>query len=102
MTLSLAHYLILGALLFSISVVGIFLNYRNLLVLLMSIELMLLAVNLNFVAFSRYLGSADGQIFVFFIMTVAAAETAIGLAILLVLFRQRRTASSEVLNQLKG
>ncbi|MBR5999753.1 MAG: NADH-quinone oxidoreductase subunit NuoK, partial [Oxalobacter sp.] len=84
MTVTLMHYLILGALFFAVSVVGIFLNRRNLIVLLMSIELMLLSVNLNFVAFSRWLGDVNGQIFVFFILMVAAAETAIGLGILVV------------------
>lgn len=102
MTLSLVHYLVLGALLFAISVVGIFANRRNLLVLLMSVELMLLSVNLNFVAFSRYLGDAAGQIFVFFILTVAAAETAIGLAILVVLFRRLRSVDVRDLDSLKG
>lgn len=102
MTLSLVHYLILAAILFSISIVGIFVNRRNLLILLMSIELMLLAVNLNFVAFSHYLGDAAGQIFVFFILTVAAAETAIGLAILVVLFRNLNSINVEDLDSLKG
>lgn len=102
MTLSLVHYLVLGALLFAISVVGIFVNRRNLLVLLMSVELMLLSVNLNFVAFSRYLGDAAGQIFVFFILTVVAAETAIGLAILVVLFRRLRSVDVRDLDSLKG
>jgi len=87
----LSHFLILSALLFSIAVAGIFINRKNMIVLLMCIELMLLAVNMNFVAFSRFLGNADGQVFVFFILTVAAAEAAIGLAILVVLFRNRRT-----------
>jgi NADH-quinone oxidoreductase subunit K len=101
MTLSLAHYLTLGAILFAISVVGIFLNRKNLIVLLMAIELMLLAVNMNFVAFSHYLGDMHGQVFVFFILTVAAAESAIGLAILVLLFRnpdehqRRRTQRAE-------
>lgn len=102
MTLSLVHYLVLGALLFAISVVGIFANRRNLLVLLMSVELMLLSVNLNFVAFSHYLGDAAGQIFVFFILTVVAAETAIGLAILVVLFRRLRSVDVRDLDSLKG
>ena len=102
MTLSLVHYLVLGALVFAISGVGIFANRRNLLVLLMSVELMLLSVNLNFVAFSRYLGDAAGQIFVFFILTVAAAETAIGLAILVVLFRNLRSVDVRDLDSLKG
>jgi NADH-quinone oxidoreductase subunit K len=100
--LSLAHYLILGAILFAISVVGIFLNRKNIIVLLMAIELMLLAVNMNFIAFSHYLGDAAGQIFVFFILTVAAAESAIGLAILVVLFRNLDTINVEDLDALKG
>jgi NADH-quinone oxidoreductase subunit K len=100
--LSLNHFLVLGALLFSISVVGIFLNRRNLIVLLMAIELMLLAVNLNFVAFSHFLGDLAGQVFVFFILTVAAAESAIGLAILVVLFRNLSTINVEDLDTLKG
>jgi len=83
--ISLSHYLVLGAILFSISVIGIFLNRKNLIVILMAIELMLLAVNMNFVAFSHFLGDLSGQLFVFFILTVAAAESAIGLAILVVL-----------------
>ncbi|NKB61393.1 MAG: NADH-quinone oxidoreductase subunit NuoK [Gammaproteobacteria bacterium] len=98
----LSHYLILGALLFAIGVVGIFLNRKNLVILLMSIELLLLAVNINFVAFSHYLGDVAGQIFVFFILTVAAAEAAIGLAILIVLFRSRKTINVEELDSLKG
>ena len=102
MTLSLAHYLTLGAILFALAMVGIFLNRKNLIVLLMSIELMLLAVNMNFVAFSHYLGDMNGQVFVFFIMTVAAAESAIGLAILVVLFRNRRTINVADLDTLKG
>ena len=100
--LTLSHALVLGALLFSISVVGIFLNRRNLIVLLMAIELMLLAVNLNFIAFSHYLGDISGQVFVFFILTVAAAESAIGLAILVVLFRNLSTIDVEDLDSLKG
>ena len=104
--ISLAHYLTLGGMLFALSVVGIFLNRRNLIVLLMAIELMLLAVNLNFVAFSHYLPiEADrmaGQVFVFFILTVAAAESAIGLAILVVLFRNRATIAADELDALKG
>ena len=103
---TLGHYLSLGALLFAISVIGIYLNRKNLIVLLMAIELMLLAVNLNFVAFSHYLpASADrmaGQVFVFFILTVAAAESAIGLAILVVLFRNRATINVDELDALKG
>ena len=102
MTLTLAHFLILGAILFSIAIIGIFLNRKNLIVLLMAIELMLLAVNMNFIAFSHYLGDAAGQIFVFFILTVAAAESAIGLAILVVLFRNMRTINVEDLDRLKG
>ncbi|MCB1960319.1 MAG: NADH-quinone oxidoreductase subunit NuoK [Rhodocyclaceae bacterium] len=102
MMLSLSHYLILAAALFAIAVVGIFLNRKNLIVLLMAIELMLLSVNLNFVAFSHYLGDLAGQIFVFFILTVAAAEAAIGLAILVVLFRNLRTIHVDDLNSLKG
>ena len=100
--LSLSHFLSLGAILFALSVIGIFLNRRNLIVLLMAIELMLLAVNLNFVAFSHYLGDMDGQVFVFFILTVAAAESAIGLAILVVLFRNRASINVEELDELKG
>ena len=100
--LSLSHYLILGAILFAISVLGIFLNRKNLIILLMAIELMLLAVNLNFIAFSHYLGDIAGQIFVFFILTVAAAESAIGLAILVVLFRNLRTIHVDDLDHLKG
>jgi NADH-quinone oxidoreductase subunit K len=98
----LSHFLILGGLLFSISIAGIFLNRKNMIVLLMCIELMLLAVNINFVAFSHYLGDMAGQVFVFFILTVAAAEAAIGLAILVVLFRNRRTINVQELDQLKG
>ena len=101
-TLSLGHFLVLGAILFALSVVGIFLNRKNLIVLLMAIELMLLAVNTNFVAFSYYLGNMDGQVFVFFILTVAAAESAIGLAILVVLFRNMSTINVDELDQLKG
>ena len=102
MTPTLSHFLVLGAILFAVSVVGIFLNRRNLIVLLMAIELMLLAVNLNFVAFSHYLGDMAGQVFVFFILTVAAAESAIGLAILVVLFRNRATINVDELDSLKG
>ena len=102
MSLTLAHYLVLGAILFSISVIGIFLNRRNVIVVLMAIELMLLAVNINFIAFSHFLGDAAGQIFVFFILTVAAAEAAIGLAILVLLFRNLDTVSVEDLDRLKG
>ncbi len=99
---TLGHYLSLGGMLFALSVVGIFLNRRNLIVLLMAIELMLLAVNLNFIAFSHFLGDMAGQIFVFFILTVAAAESAIGLAILVVLFRNRESIDVEQLDELKG
>jgi len=102
MTLTLPHFLVLGALLFAIGVFGIFLNRRNLIVLLMSIELMLLAVNMNFVAFSTWAGDAAGQVFVFFILTVAAAEAAIGLAILVLLFRNLDTINVEDLDRLKG
>ncbi len=102
LSLGLAHYLTLGAILFALGVVGIFLNRRNLIVILMSIELMLLAVNMNFVAFSHFLGDAAGQIFVFFILTVAAAESAIGLAILVTLFRNLDTVNVEDLDSLKG
>ena len=98
----LAHYLILAAVLFSIGVVGIFLNRKNLVILLMSLELLLLSVNINFIAFSYYLADIAGQVFVFFILTVAAAEAAIGLAILIVLFRARRTINVEELDSLKG
>ena len=100
--ISLSHYLILGAILFAISVVGIFLNRKNVIILLMAIELMLLAVNMNFIAFSSYLGDTAGQIFVFFILTVAAAESAIGLAILVVLFRNLHTINVDDLGTLKG
>ncbi len=102
MSLTLGHFLSVGAILFALSVVGIFLNRKNLIVLLMAIELMLLAVNMNFVAFSHYLGDLHGQIFVFFILTVAAAESAIGLAILVLLFRNKASISVEELNTLKG
>jgi NADH-quinone oxidoreductase subunit K len=94
--------LTLSAILFALSVAGIFINRKNVLLLLMCIELLLLAANFNFVAFSRYLGQLDGQIFVFFVLTVAAAESAIGLAILVVLFRERRSINVEELDQLKG
>ncbi len=102
LTLSLSHYLILAAILFAIGVVGIFLNRKNLIVLLMAIELMLLAVNINFVAFSHYLNDLHGQLFVFFVLTVAAAEAAIGLAILVVLFRNLSTIHVDDLDSLKG
>ena len=100
--LTLSHFLVLGAILFAISVVGIFLNRRNLIVLLMAIELMLLAVNMNFIAFSYFYSNLAGQVFVFFILTVAAAESAIGLAILVVLFRNLNTIDVEDLDSLKG
>ena len=104
--ISLAHYLTLGGILFALSVIGIFLNRRNLIVLLMAIELMLLAVNMNFVAFSHYLPLAQdrmaGQVFVFFILTVAAAESAIGLAILVVFFRNRGSIAVEDVNMMRG
>jgi NADH-quinone oxidoreductase subunit K len=96
------HYLVLGALLFALSVVGIFLNRKNLIVLLMAIELMLLAVNMNFIAFSHFSGDINGQVFVFFILTVAAAESAIGLAILVALFRNLRSINVDDLGSLKG
>ncbi len=102
MTLTLPHFLVLGAIVFAIGVVGIFLNRRNLIVLLMSVELMLLAVNMNFVAFSTWMGDAAGQVFVFFILTVAAAEAAIGLAILVLLFRNLSTINVDELDSLKG
>ncbi len=99
--IELSDFLILGAILFCISLAGIFLNRKNVIILLMAIELMLLAVNMNFVAFSHYLGNIDGQIFVFFILTVAAAEAAIGLAILILLFRTKRTINVDRLDSLK-
>ena len=98
----LSYWLILAAILFCISVAGIFINRKNIIVLLMAIELMLLSVNMNFIAFSRYLGDMSGQIFVFFILTVAAAEAAIGLAILVVVFRNRRTINVAELDTLRG
>lgn len=100
--IGLQHYLTLSAILFSMSIAGIFINRRNLILLLMCIELMLLAVNFNFIAFSRYLGDETGQVFVFFILTVAAAEAAIGLAILVVLFRNRRSIDVQELDSMKG
>ena len=100
--ISLSHYLVLGAILFAISVIGIFLNRKNIIVLLMAIELMLLAVNMNFVAFAHYLNDLSGQVFVFFILTVAAAESAIGLAILVALFRNLRSINVDDLASLKG
>lgn len=99
---SLSWYLFVGAILFAISVIGIFLNRKNLIVLLMAIELMLLAVNTNFIAFSHFLGDLNGQVFVFFILTVAAAESAIGLAILVALFRNMNTINVDELDALKG
>ncbi|OBS30592.1 NADH-quinone oxidoreductase subunit 11 [Tepidimonas fonticaldi] len=101
-SLGVGHFLSVGAILFALSVVGIFLNRKNLIVLLMAIELMLLAVNTNFVAFAHYLGDLHGQVFVFFILTVAAAESAIGLAILVLLFRNKSSIDVETLNTLKG
>ncbi|MFN3594454.1 MAG: NADH-quinone oxidoreductase subunit NuoK [Thiobacillaceae bacterium] len=100
--IGLNHYLVLGSVLFALSVLGIFLNRKNLIVLLMAIELMLLAVNINFIAFSHFLNDTAGQVFVFFILTVAAAESAIGLAILVVLFRARRSINVDDLDSLKG
>ena len=100
--LSLSHFLILGAVLFAISIVGIFLNRKNVIILLMAIELMLLAVNMNFIAFSSFLGDMAGQVFVFFILTVAAAESAIGLAILVLLFRNVGSIDVEDMGKLKG
>ncbi len=102
MMVTLSHYLTLSALLFTISIAGIFLNRKNVIVLLMCVELLLLAVNFNFIAFSRYLNDPAGQVFVFFILTVAAAESAIGLAILVVLFRSRRSINVQELDVLKG
>lgn len=100
--ITLTHYLVLAALLFSLGVFGIFMNRKNMIVLLMAIELMLLAVNMNFIAFSQFLGDTAGQIFVFFILTVAAAEAAIGLALLIVLFRQLRSINVNDIAQLRG
>ncbi len=100
--ITLSHYIVLATILFCISVAGIFINRKNVIVLLMSIELMLLAVNTNFVAFSRFHGNVDGQVFVFFILTVAAAESAIGLAILVVLFRNRATINVGEIDSMKG
>lgn len=100
--IALSDYLLLGGILFSIGVAGIFLNRKNVIILLMAIELMLLAVNMNFIAFSRYLDDVAGQVFVFFILTVAAAEAAIGLAILVVLFRNRNSINVEDLDSMKG
>jgi NADH-quinone oxidoreductase subunit K len=100
--ITIEHYLSLAAVLFLLSIAGIFLNRRNVILLLMCIELMLLAVNFNFVALSRYLGGIEGQVFVFFILTVAAAEAAIGLAILVVLFRNRRSINVDEMDSMKG
>ncbi|MGH8160830.1 MAG: NADH-quinone oxidoreductase subunit NuoK [Gammaproteobacteria bacterium] len=100
--IGLYHYLGLAAVLFAIAVAGIFINRKNMVLLLMCIELMLLAANINFIAFSRFSGDITGQVFVFFILTVAAAETAVGLAILVVLFRNRRSINVEEINRLKG
>ncbi len=100
--ITLTHVLALSGILFAIGVAGVFLNRKNIIVLLMCIELMLLAVNFNFVAFSRHLGNISGQVFVFFILTVAAAEAAIGLAILVVLFRERSSIDVEDLDSLQG
>ena len=100
--ITLAHYIVLGAVLFCIAVAGIFINRKNVIVLLMAIELMLLAVNINFIAFSRFFGDVAGQVFVFFILTVAAAESAIGLAILTLLFRNRRTINVTEFDDLRG
>ena len=99
---SLSHYLVLGAILFAISVLGIFLNRKNVIILLMAIELMLLAVNMNFIAFSHFMNDLHGQVFVFFILTVAAAESAIGLAILIVLFRNLKSINVDDIGTLKG
>jgi len=100
--IGLPHYLLLAGVLFAIAVAGIFINRKNVILLLMCIELMLLSVNFNFIAFSHYLGDLSGQVFVFFILTVAAAESAIGLAILVVLFRNLNTINVEDLDHLKG
>lgn len=100
--ITLSHYLVLGAILFSLSIAGIFINRKNLIIILMCIELMLLSVNMNFIAFSSYLNDLTGQVFVFFILTVAAAEAAIGLAILVVLFRKRGSINVDNLNDMKG
>ncbi|HRL22392.1 NADH-quinone oxidoreductase subunit NuoK [Alcaligenes sp. SDU_A2] len=102
MTLSLAHYLVLSAVLFTVGLFGFFLNRRNLIILLMSVELILLSANMNFVAFSTWMGDAAGQVFVFFVLTVAAAEAAIGLAILVLLFRNLNSINVDDLDQLKG
>ena len=100
--IALSDYLLLGAVLFCISIAGILLNRKNIVLILMAIELMLLAVNMNFVAFSHYLGNSEGQVFVFFVLTVAAAEAAIGLAILVLLFRNKRSVKVDDLAELQG
>ena len=100
--ITLGHYLIVGAIIFTIGVFGVFLNRKNIIIILMSVELMLLAVNINMVAFSAYLHDLTGQVFTMFILTVAAAETAIGLAIVVTLFRNRGTIAVEEINQMKG
>ncbi|MBV8806452.1 MAG: NADH-quinone oxidoreductase subunit NuoK [Sinobacteraceae bacterium] len=100
--ITLSQLLTLSAILFALAVAGIFLNRKNVILLLMCVELLLLAANFNFIAFSRYLGDISGQVFVFFVLTVAAAESAIGLAILVVIFRERRTIDVEDLNTLRG
>ncbi|MCC7462890.1 MAG: NADH-quinone oxidoreductase subunit NuoK [Gammaproteobacteria bacterium] len=100
--ITLGHMLMISGILFALSVAGIFINRRNVLLLLMCVELLLLAANFNFVAFARHLGQLDGQVFVFFVLTVAAAESAIGLAILVVLFRERRSIDVEELDRLRG
>lgn len=100
--ITLSHFIVLGAVLFCIALASLFINRKNVIVLLMSIELMLLAVNINFVAFSRFMGDVAGQVFVFFILTVAAAETAIGLAILVLLFRNRSTINVAEIDSMKG
>ena len=102
MPIGLAHYLTVAAILFTLGIFGIFLNRKNVIIIMMSIELMLLAVNMNFVAFSRFLGDVSGQVFVFFILTVAAAEAAIGLAILVLLFRNRSTINIADIDSMKG
>ena len=102
MAVSLAHYLTVAAILFSIGIFGIFVNRKNLIIILMSIELMLLAVNINFVAFSAYLGDLMGQVFTMLVLTVAAAEAAIGLAIVVVFYRAHRSIAVEDISELKG
>ena len=98
----LSHFLIIGAILFSLGIIGLFLNRKNVIIILMCVELMLLAVNINFAAFSHFLGNLDGQIMVFFVLTVAASEVAIGLAILVAYYRQRRSIEVEDINTLQG